>query len=84
MSLGLPVVGSPIGSNMEIISDGINGFLADSQTEWYERLKLLLENAELRTRLGEKARQTVSENFDIQKQFDFVEDSFRSLTKTRK
>ncbi len=79
MSLGLPVVAAATGSNLEIIEDGVNGFLAENEKDWYEKLNLLIENKDLRKQFGEKARQTVLERFDIEKQYDFLETKFRRL-----
>jgi len=59
--------------------DGMNGFLADNETEWHDKLKLLIENPELRKKLGKNARKTVLERFDIEKQFDFLENKFKKL-----
>jgi glycosyltransferase involved in cell wall biosynthesis len=79
MSLGMPVVASATGSNLEIIEDGVNGFLAKDEKDWHEKLKLLIENADLRKQFGKKARQTVLERFDIEKQYDFLETKFTEL-----
>ena len=79
MGLGLPVVASATGSNLEIIQDGVNGFLAETEKDWYEKLKLLIENPELRRRLGSAARKTAVERFDIENQYDFLETKFKEL-----
>jgi glycosyltransferase involved in cell wall biosynthesis len=79
MSLGLPVVASAIGSNLEIVEDGENGFLARDEKEWRDKLKLLLDDPNLRRKLGENARKTALEKFDIQKQYNFLETQFRDL-----
>jgi glycosyltransferase involved in cell wall biosynthesis len=79
MSLGMPVVASAVGSNTEIIQDGENGFLAKNDAEWVEKIKILLEDASLRKSMGEKARHTAKAHFDIEKQYDFVENMFKSL-----
>lgn len=79
MSLGMPVVGTAMGSNLEIIEDGKNGFLAKTETDWYDKIKILLENPELGESLGKEARKTVLERFDIEKQIDFLEKEFRQL-----
>ncbi|MCD6311273.1 MAG: glycosyltransferase, partial [Elusimicrobia bacterium] len=65
MAVGVPVVVSPVGVNREIIRDGENGFLADSEGEWLEKLSLLIENKELREKLGEMGRKTVEEKYSI-------------------
>lgn len=80
MSLGMAVVATPTGSNKEIIRDGENGFLADSDDEWYARLKTLLENPELRREMGANARRTAEEQFSLSRQIDFIEGVFQGNT----
>ena len=65
MALGLPSVASPIGVNREIISDGENGFLATTQEEWRTILLRLCQDAELRLRIGQAARQTVETKYSL-------------------
>ena len=80
MSLGLPVVATPTGSNLEIIQDGVNGFLADSSEEWYDRLVTLIDNPELRASMGQAARQTVEAHFSLTRQIDFIEHAFQTAS----
>jgi glycosyltransferase involved in cell wall biosynthesis len=77
MSMGVPVVASAVGSNLEIIEDGVNGFLARDDAEWYDRMRALLEDEGLRARVGAAARATVEERFSLAGQIDFVEGVFR-------
>jgi glycosyltransferase involved in cell wall biosynthesis len=77
MSLGMPVVASAIGSNLEIIEDGVNGFLARDEREWHDRLRTLLSDAELRRSMGRAARATARERFSLAGQIDFMEQVFR-------
>ena len=63
MALGVPTVVSPVGVNTEIVSDGINGFVAETDDQWIEKLSTLITNPELRTRCGEAARKTVEERY---------------------
>lgn len=79
MSLGMPVVASSTGSNVEIIEDGVNGFLVNTDQEWYEKIKLLINNPELREKMGQEARKTAVEKFDIVKQYDFLENKIKKL-----
>jgi len=65
MAVGVPAVASPVGVNKEIIQNGINGFLAGTDEEWIEKLSLLIENPELRYKLGMKGRQTVEKNYSV-------------------
>ncbi|MFH1507286.1 MAG: glycosyltransferase family 4 protein, partial [Candidatus Omnitrophota bacterium] len=45
MAVGIPVVASAIGMNSEVIQDGINGFLASTQDEWFKKISLLIDDA---------------------------------------
>jgi len=65
MGVGVPTVASTVGINTEIISNGINGFLATSTQEWIKYLSMLLEDASLRQRLGLAGRRTVEERYSV-------------------
>jgi glycosyltransferase involved in cell wall biosynthesis len=79
LSVGLPVVGSATGSNLEIIEDGKNGFLAETEQDWYDKLLLLLEDAEIRREFGASGRKCAVERFNIERQYDFLEKQFKKL-----
>ncbi len=63
MALGIPPVISPVGVNTEIVNHGVNGFLAESEDEWVDRLSHLSEYPDLRSVLGRTARQTVEDRY---------------------
>lgn len=65
MSMGIPCVCSPIGVNKEIIIDGVNGFLADTQSEWIAKLSLLIDDPKLRQSIGLAGRETVEEKYSV-------------------
>jgi len=66
MAAGIPVVASPVGSNLDVVYDGENGFLADSPQAWTEALARLLDHADLRRTMGEAGRRTVRERFSLE------------------
>ncbi|CAG0939478.1 hypothetical protein BROC_00660 [Candidatus Brocadiaceae bacterium] len=66
MGVGLPTVSSPVGVNIEMISDGVNGFLADTTESWIEKLSLLIENPDLRRQQGSAGRGLVEKKYSIQ------------------
>ncbi len=66
MALGVATVMSPVGVNTEIIQDGENGMLASTADEWLDKLSLLIENPDLRKRLGAAGRKTVVEKYSVQ------------------
>jgi glycosyltransferase involved in cell wall biosynthesis len=65
MSMGIPVVCSSTGVNKEIIQEGINGFLADSEEEWIEKLSFLIEDPDLRYQMGQRGRIIVEEKYSL-------------------
>jgi glycosyltransferase involved in cell wall biosynthesis len=67
MACGLPVVASPVGANLDILDDGINGYFADSPDAWVAVLSQLLEDQVLRFAMGAKGREKVEQNYCIQK-----------------
>ncbi|WLE98252.1 MAG: glycosyltransferase family 4 protein [Candidatus Electrothrix communis] len=70
MALEIPTIMSPVGVNSEIINDGVNGFLADDENEWFQKLSRLIESRELRETLGKKGRKTVVDNYSVESQKD--------------
>jgi glycosyltransferase involved in cell wall biosynthesis len=68
MACGLPVVASRIGVNAHIVKDGDNGFHASTEQEWAEALAKLLEDADLRRRLGASGRAQAVDRFSLQSQ----------------
>lgn len=65
MSMGIPVVCSPVGVNKEIIRDSFNGFLAGSNNEWVSKLSLLIEQPELRKKIGMEGRDVVEKEYSV-------------------
>jgi glycosyltransferase involved in cell wall biosynthesis len=63
MALGIPTVASPVGVNREIITDGDNGFLASTESEWVDKLLRLIADPELRAQFSREGRKTVEQRF---------------------
>lgn len=61
---GLPVVASGVGVNREFAKDGVRGLLADSSSQWAEKLVELIENRNLRHQMGDASREWVKK-FDL-------------------
>lgn len=78
MAMSLPTVSTRYGTATEIINHGENGFLADTQDEWVELLKQLIDNQRLRLQMGLAARKTVNERYStnvVRAQYQQVLDS---------
>jgi len=75
MAAGVPALGTAIGANTDIISDGVSGFLASSDVEFADKLVALLRNEALRRRIGSAGRERVEERFSLASQQGKVLDS---------
>ena len=65
MSMGKPVIASDQGQICELITDRVNGLLypPEDQSEFVRKIELLVNNVELRNKLGQNARKTIEKNF---------------------
>lgn len=68
MALEIPAIMSPVGVNTEIIKHGENGFLADTVSEWITYLSLLIEDKNLRDKLGKAGRKTIEDTYSFHSQ----------------
>lgn len=59
----VPTVASATAPYKEAIEDGVDGFVARTTKEWVSKLSLLIEDASLRKRLGNKAREKAVQNY---------------------
>lgn len=79
MACGLPVVGSDIGVNNQIIDHGINGFLTKDKNHWFEYLSLLITNPELRDQFGDRSLEKVKNIYNIKTQSKIILSSINSI-----
>ncbi len=67
MSCGLACVGTNVKGIREVIAEGETGLLADLSAEsLHEKIKTLLENKELRDRLGANAREMIVRDYSLE------------------
>jgi glycosyltransferase involved in cell wall biosynthesis len=65
LSVGVPVVCTPVGINSDIVKDGENGFWAMDHQEWVDRLSNLIQNPDLRLQMGSKGIETVEREYSL-------------------
>lgn len=66
MSSGLPCVAYPASGTVDLIEDGVNGYLTDGQSEQItERIRTLYNNKEMCNLFSRKARSTIEKGFSV-------------------
>lgn len=77
MSLGIPVVCSPVGVNAEIVQDGVTGYLASTPADWLDRLSRLIRDRALRRRMGTAGRDRARRFYSVEANAEKVADVIR-------
>jgi len=65
MALGIPALVSPVGMNTEVVTEGANGFICATPTDWYTKLECIINDAGLRYRLGTEARKKIETSYAV-------------------
>ena len=65
MALGRPAVASPVGVNREVVTDGVDGFLPETEQGWEDALVSLVEDPALRDRIGTAARTRIEGAYSL-------------------
>jgi glycosyltransferase involved in cell wall biosynthesis len=65
MAAGGVGLASPVGMNRELIEDGRNGYLLETDAQWTDAVVRLAGDADLRGRLGRAGRETVERGYDV-------------------
>jgi len=76
---GTPVIGGNVGGIRYQIKDGVNGFLVSSIEEAAERIVQLVQDKELREQMGQKAKETVRQQFLLTRYLEQYVDLFNSF-----
>jgi glycosyltransferase involved in cell wall biosynthesis len=79
MSVGLPVIVSPVGVNKEILELDQIGVAAASGNAWYEALKRLFSDHQLGRRMGDAGRRVVQEHYSVSANAPRLANIFREV-----
>jgi len=79
MSCNIPVIGSPVGVNREIIINGVNGFQANSTDEWIKYIRLLKDDRDLGLKMGKMGRKLIEDKYSLQSNVVKIIDYFNEL-----
>lgn len=82
-AIGIASVGSNIGSNSEVLEQGVTGFLAESKSEFLNYLRTLIENQSLRESMGKAARKRIVEFYSLEKQVLVLKNLFEKVASTK-
>ncbi len=80
MAIGIPFVATRFGTNFRIMEDGVQGFMALEQDEWTEKLKQLIDNFELRKKMGEMGRKRIIEQYSTEANLPKYLNAFKTIT----
>ena len=66
MAMGIASVSSEVGNIRDIIENMQDGVLVKTLNDWYNKLLLLIDNKDIRTDIGNKAKHKIKNNFSIE------------------
>lgn len=58
-SMGIPTILSPVGVNKEIVIEGITGYFALNDIDWFDKLESIIANPSHRIKMGLEARKRI-------------------------
>ena len=84
MAAEVPVIATNVGGTSELVSDGVNGFLVPPVVPGALvcRIRELLDDHELRTRLGRAGRETVVRDFDLHREMARLRGLFEAAARS--
>jgi glycosyltransferase involved in cell wall biosynthesis len=65
MACGIPVIASPVGVNVNLVTEGVNGFLANTAADWESAMRKLAGDSALRMSMGEAGRKRVACSYSL-------------------
>ena len=75
----IPAVYSWVEPYINVVKEHDTGYLAQNENEWYEKLKILVQDEKGRKAMARRARKDVMDNYTIQKNYKPVEDYIRRV-----
>ena len=65
LSLAIPAVSSPVGVNKKIIEDGVNGYLCNTEEDWYTAIEKMILDKVLRKEMGGAGRKKIIKEYSL-------------------
>ncbi len=63
----------------DYVKDGKDAMVAETEDQWFEKLSLLIEDADLRKKMGKEAYHTVDKDFNLNKKWTMFEDVYTDI-----
>jgi len=79
----IPAVYSWVDPYIKTVREHKTGYLAQSEIEWYEKIKLLIENPKLRQEVAQNAREDVLSQYTIQDHTDNIYEFLKEVNEKR-
>jgi glycosyltransferase involved in cell wall biosynthesis len=81
MAIAIPFVATAYGTNYRIMQHGEQGFMALSEEEWIECIIKLIDEVELRKKMGIAGRKTVEDFYSVKANFSKYLQVFNAVVK---
>lgn len=78
MACGVPVIASPVGANLEVVTDDC-GMLAASDEEWRAALRTMRDSQDLRIEMGKAGRQRVEGHYSLRRNLPILAGIIRNI-----
>jgi len=81
MAAGLPIITTDQGAITESVIDGVNGFIVEKRNprQIAEKIKFLIENSDIRKKMGEESQRIYLEKFTEDKMIERLSRAFNSV-----
>ena len=67
MYMGIPVIGSNVACLNTLVKDNVNGFIFDDENDLLKKMKILINNPDLRKKLSYQSHLEIKNNYSIEK-----------------
>lgn len=84
MSMTIPSVASPVGVNAEIVEHQVDGLLASTTEEWESAFHELIQNPDLRAKMGKNGRLKVESQYSIEVNYPLYEKALLELCQNKR
>jgi glycosyltransferase involved in cell wall biosynthesis len=80
MAVGLPVVVSSVGMNLDVLAKGQSGIAVDTRDKWYDALETVYKDEKLRMQFGQCGRQVVEKYYNLENTAAQLADILRTVS----